>query len=149
MSVEPGEEEAFVRRLRRFLLALWLFSAVGILVELLLLGHHDQWRQKVPIALLALAVLVGTTNWFRPRGGRLLLLRAVALGLVVAGVVGVYLHLAGNAEFEREMVPTIGGLALLTEAFRGATPALAPGSLVQIGAVGWLYTLKHPGWRAQ
>jgi hypothetical protein len=66
---------------------------------------------------------------------------------VAAGVLGVYLHLRGNFEFERERDPSLGGSALLWEAMRGATPALAPGALAQLGLVGLAFAFRHPALR--
>jgi hypothetical protein len=63
---------------------------------------------------------------------------------LIAGALGVYLHYRGNVEFELEREPTLSGLALLWEAVRGATPALAPGALAQLGLLGLLYAHRHP-----
>ena len=55
------------------------------------------------------------------------------------GLLGLYLHLRGNAEFERELHPAAAGWTLWWDALRGATPALAPGALAQLGLVGLAY----------
>ena len=54
------------------------------------------------------------------------------------------LHYRGNAEFELEMMPALGGLDLFWKSMQGATPALAPGAMVQIGLVGLAYCFRHP-----
>jgi hypothetical protein len=46
------------------------------------------------------------------------------------------LHYQGNVEFERELAPDASGLPLVWEALKGATPALAPGTMMLLGAVG-------------
>ncbi|MFB3131882.1 MAG: hypothetical protein ACE10K_05095, partial [Rhodothermales bacterium] len=48
------------------------------------------------------------------------------------------------AEFELEMYPTLKGLELFWESIKGATPALAPGTMIQLGLLGWAYTYRHP-----
>jgi hypothetical protein len=62
----------------------------------------------------------------------------------VVGALGVYLHLAGNVEFALERDPSLSGVHLLWKALRGASPALAPGALAQLGLLGLLYDYKHP-----
>ena len=63
---------------------------------------------------------------------------------VLSGLVGLILHYQGNAEFELEMYPSLNGLELFWEAIRGATPTLAPGTMIQLGLLGWVYTIRHP-----
>jgi hypothetical protein len=59
-------------------------------------------------------------------------------------LVGLYLHYRGNVEFALERDPSLSGARLLWKALRGATPALAPGALSQLGLLGLLYTYGHP-----
>ncbi len=66
---------------------------------------------------------------------------------VVAAALGTYLHYRGNAEFEREMDDAADGLVLLWRSLRGATPALAPGALAQLGLLGLIGTYRHPALR--
>jgi hypothetical protein len=61
-----------------------------------------------------------------------------------AGLVGLGLHYQGNVEFELEMYPSMGGVDLVWEALTGATPALAPGTMVGLGLLGLAYTHRHP-----
>jgi hypothetical protein len=42
-------------------------------------------------------------------------------------------------EFERELNPDASGFSLFRDAMMGATPALAPGTMILLGAVGWAY----------
>ncbi|MBM2806157.1 MAG: hypothetical protein HW419_4050, partial [Deltaproteobacteria bacterium] len=72
-------------------------------------------------------------------------LRWLMLAFVVSGLVGVYFHFQGSAEFKLESNPTLSGMALFWEAIRGkAPPLLAPGAMVQLGLLGLVYTYKHP-----
>jgi hypothetical protein len=63
---------------------------------------------------------------------------------LLVGLLGVILHLKGNIEFATERDPSLSGIKLMWKALRGATPALAPGALAQLGLLGLLYTYKHP-----
>jgi hypothetical protein len=54
-----------------------------------------------------------------------------------SGLLGLFFHYRGNAEFELERDASLGGLALFWESITGATPALAPGSMVLLAAVGY------------
>ena len=57
---------------------------------------------------------------------------------------GFVLHFKGNLEFELERDSGLAGIALVWKVLRGATPALAPGALVQLGLLGLVFTHRHP-----
>src|SRR5829696_340666 len=133
--------------LRRALLALVLLGAAGLVLELLLLEHFESALQFIPLALLALALVSGAVLARWPSVRAIQVFRAVMLLCVFAGAVGVYLHYRGNVEFELERQPLRHGFDLFWEAVRGATPALAPGALSQLGLLGLVYTFRHPALR--
>lgn len=145
-SSPPHEPEA-LPVLRRILLAVVLVGIVGLAAELLLLEHYEDFWQWTPLALLAAGLVVGAALALRPGRGVLLAFRAVMAVYIVAGAVGAYLHLQGNAEFERESDPALTGTALFWESLHGATPALAPGALAQLGLVGLALAYRHPALR--
>lgn len=130
--------------LRRGLLALLAFGSVGLLAELVLLEHYDEPAQWIPLVLVVITLATIVWHWADGRKPSLRIFQMVMLLLVVAGMVGVFLHLQGNYEFERELSPDGGGLAFWLEVLRGATPTLAPGTLVQFGLLGLLYAYRHP-----
>ena len=130
--------------LRRFLLALVLAGAGGLALELLLLEHFDSPWQWAPLALLALVLLVGGALAARPQRRLLRTFRGLMALCTTAGLLGVYLHYRGNVEFELESDPSRGGIVLFWEAVRGATPALAPGALSQLGLLGLAVVFRHP-----
>jgi hypothetical protein len=68
---------------------------------------------------------------------------------MVAGLVGLLLHYKGNVEFELEMYPDLSGWKLFKDSMMGATPALAPGAMLQIGLVGLAWTFRHPALKPQ
>jgi hypothetical protein len=63
---------------------------------------------------------------------------------ILSGALGVYFHVRGNLEFELEMTPAAAGWLLWREVMTGATPALAPGAMVQLGLVGLAWAYRHP-----
>ncbi len=129
-----------LRLARRALLAVLLLGTVGMSVELLLLGHYEELDQLIPLVLAGLALVTLTWATVAPSGAAPHALRAVMAGFVVAGAVGVVLHFQANAEFQTEIDPTQGGLELFWKVVRAkAPPALAPGAMVQLGLLGWLY----------
>ena len=133
--------------LRGALLALVLFGALGMGLELLLLEHFESALQFIPLVLLALVLVSGAVLVRRSSVRAIQLFRAVMLLCVVAGAVGVFLHYRGNVEFELERQPLRHGFDLFWEAVRGATPALAPGALSQLGLLGLVYSFRHPALR--
>lgn len=130
--------------LRRGLLALLAFGCVGVLIELVLLEHYDEAAQWIPLGLLTITLLAIIWHWIEGRRTSLRALQVVMFLLVIAGSVGIILHLRGNIEFEEELNPGTGGLGFWMEVLRGATPTLAPGTLVQFGLFGLLYAYRHP-----
>lgn len=82
--------------------------------------------------------------WARPGRRTLLALRVVMGAYVLAAAVGLYFHYTGNAAFELEMDASLNGLDLFWKAARGATPALAPGTMAHLGLLGLLATWRHP-----
>lgn len=126
------------------LLGLFLFASAGTGAELLLLDHFEDWQQWIPLVLLAIGLVSGAVAGLRPRRRSLSAFRVVTAAFVAAGFVGLYLHYAGNVEFEREMYPALAGQDLVWEALRGATPALAPGTMIGLGFLGLLFTYRHP-----
>jgi len=134
--------------LRRMLLALVLLGAVGLLTELGLLEHFDSATQWIPLALLAMVVGAVVAVYVHGGRGTVRFFQGVMVLCVVTGAVGVWLHYRGNVEFELEREGSLRGLRLFWEAIRGATPALAPGALSQLGLLGLAYTFRHPALRA-
>jgi hypothetical protein len=123
--------------LHRLLLAIFAFGSLGTVAELLLLGHYEDVPQFIPLVLLGLGV--SSAGWYgrhpTPASGKAFQTTLVLYAL--GSVLGLVLHYRGNVEFEIERDPAIGGLTLFWEAITGATPALAPGSMLLLAAVGY------------
>ena len=130
--------------LRQLLLALVFIGVVGLEVELALLRHAESFTQWIPHVALMIGLLSTAAVYFRPGAPTLKVFRVVMLAFLAVGALGVFYHLKGNVEFALERDPSLTGVGLLWKALRGASPALAPGALAQLGLLGLLYGYKHP-----
>ena len=139
LSIDSRSSEAILALVRRALAFILVVAMVGILVELLLIEHFEDVWQLVPVALLGLGL--GALAWhaWAPGAASARVWRTVMGLFVVAGFIGFYMHYSGNVEFELEQSPNATRWVLFREAMMGATPALAPGAMIQIGLIGWLY----------
>lgn len=129
---------------RRLALGLFLLGSGGTAAELLLLEHFEDPWQWTPIALLGLGFAAGVAIALRATAGWLRVFRSLMWLYLFAGVLGIYLHLNSNVEFERELNPAVGGFDLVVDVLMGAMPALAPGQMIQVGLLGLLVMLRHP-----
>jgi hypothetical protein len=122
--------------IRRALLALFAAGALGTGLELILLGHTEQPWQWVPVTLAFAGPLAAGA--FAASGAAIgrRAFQATMVLFMLSGAVGLVLHYRGNVEFALEMQPDARGWALVEEALTGATPALAPGTMMLLGAIG-------------
>jgi hypothetical protein len=130
--------------IRTLLLALVIFTAVGLVPELLLLKHYDSATQLIPFAVLLATLVSSALAWRRPTPRSVAAFRAVMWLCVLAGVAGVVLHAKGNWEWAVERDDTLHGWPLIWKILRGATPLLAPGAMAQLGLLGLVFTHRHP-----
>ncbi len=100
--------------LRRWLLATYVVGAGGLGVELLLTEHIEGIWQQLPLWLIAASLL---TLVLRPLRRRVVLrgFQGLMVAVALCGLLGVYLHFEGKAEFKRELDPTLSGWALVWE----------------------------------
>jgi hypothetical protein len=143
----PTDEPDEGSLLRRVLLALVALTALGLTVELALLEHVESPSQWVPFVVLAAGLTSAGVVARRATPRALRVFQGVMALCVVAGLAGVVLHYRGNVEFELESDPSARGLDLVWRSLTGATPALAPGALAQLGLLGLAYAYRHPALR--
>jgi len=129
---------------RRPVLAIFVLGIAGTAVELLLLGHYEDRWQLAP--LLVIAALLIALTWYRlsssPRPVHAVrILSGLAAASALAGIV---LHYQANVEWELETTPELHGFALFREVITGALPLLAPGTMLQLGLLGLVWTFRHP-----
>lgn len=130
--------------LRRVLLALTAASAVGTVVELVLLEHFEDAWQWAPFVLCGLVLAAVAAVWLRPDRRSILALRSV-MGLAVLGsAVGAVLHLQGNWDLVAETQPDAAGAHALWETIHGGNPALASFILALMAAMATAATYRHP-----
>lgn len=135
---------AGIERWRTLLFWVLVVGVIGILAELLLLGHDDDTLQFIPLGLGAAYLLAFA--WYGAARARsaVLAVRVVSgLACVSAGV-GIFLHYRANVEWELETTPTMHGMELFREAITGSLPLLAPGAMLQLGLLGLLWSHRHP-----
>ena len=147
MMTETGRAQTTLGLLRGGLLIILLVGLVGVLIELFLLEHTDEAWQRLPIFMIIASLVV--LAWHALDRGALSVrfLQVVMWLFVLTGVIGVALHFKGNMEFELEMQPSARGAGLLWTTLKGATPTLAPGTMVQLGLIGLAYCFRHPALR--
>jgi hypothetical protein len=141
MSTEAGGTRVF-RQLLLLLIALGVFATA---IDLLLIEHHADVWQLTPIVLLGATLACAAWSALAPSRVALRVFRTLMLLLVAGGAAGLWLHLAGNLEFEREVSPGLAGGELFWKAIKGASPpSLAPAGLIHLGLLGLLFTYRHP-----
>ena len=104
------------------LLAVVAVGTAGMGVELLLLGHYKDADQLIPLGVGVFGLLA--VAWVAAFPG-LVMVRVLQFAMLLfigSGVVGATLHFQADVE----------------------APALAPGLLVQLGALGLIATYQHP-----
>jgi hypothetical protein len=138
------EPRATLSLLRGALLIILVVGLVGVLLELLLLEHFEDVWQRVPVFLLSAAIIVAGWHGFDRGALSVRALRWLMVLFIVSGAIGLFLHFDSNMQFELEMDPNMTGTPLLWASLMGAIPALAPGTMVQLGLIGLAYTLRHP-----
>ena len=128
--------------IRRLLLGLLVLGMSGTTAELWFMSHYEDWWQLIPFAGMGLSLL--TLLWFAGSRSSAAtgLFRICMLLLMVIGATGTILHYRANMEFQLEMDPTLGGMALLFKVLHAkAPPALAPGNMALFGLLGLISTL--------
>jgi hypothetical protein len=112
----------------------------GLLAELALIAHYEDVAQWIPLALLAMGILMLAADRVLARSWTQLVFQLTMVLLVAAGVLGVYFHFQGSREFQIEMDPQMRGTRLVWHVLRAKSPpTLAPGSMMQLGILGLGY----------
>jgi hypothetical protein len=131
--------------IRRVLLVILLIGLAGTTTELLLLKHHEDPAQFIPLGLIGMAFVAIAWHALDQGTASLRVFQTTMVLFIVAGVVGIYLHYRANVEFQHEVDPAIAGRELLVKAVTAKSPpALAPGSMSQLGLIGLAYAYRYP-----
>ena len=137
-------ESETLASIRTLLLGALAVGVIGTTGELILLRHIDKPPQWIPLVALVAAVPILVWHTSSPSTASVRTLQGLMLVFVALGVLGVGLHYNGNVEFERELNPSERGWMFLRKTVAGATPVLAPGSMVLLGLVGLAHAYRHP-----
>ncbi len=153
-SPRPAALGGPIETWRRIVLALVVAGSGGIAAELGLLGHYEDWSQRIPLFVLGAGTVAGVWAGLRPSRLSIRLLQGLMAAFAASGVLGVYFHFRSNFDFEVEMLmetlparaadPPLASLELVAESLRGALPTLAPLAMLQLGLLGLLVGWRHP-----
>ena len=133
-----------LNQLRRFLLMLAAFMAVGTMVELILAKHWGDAIQFLPFVLCGLSFLVIVSVLLRPQRRTVLWLRWVMAITFVGSLFGVFEHIENNIAFALELRPNAAVSDVFLGALGGANPLLAPGILAFTSVLALAATYYHP-----
>jgi hypothetical protein len=134
-----------IKAIRSTLFALLLLGMVGSGTELVLLNHMEDRLQWVPIILILIGLSASAWHGFRSTALSVRFIQWMFLAFIAAGLAGIYFHYRGSVEFRLESNPSLKGWGLFWQAiFSKAPPLLAPGSMIQLGLLGLVYTYRHP-----
>ncbi len=138
----PGSPSTTLETTRRLLLGLLVFGMAGTTTELVLMNHYEEWEQWIPFAGMAVSLVMLLWFAFSRSPGATRSFRLCMFLLMVIGATGTILHYRANMEFQLEMDPTLGGMALMFKVLHAkAPPALAPGNMALLGLLGLISTL--------
>lgn len=133
---------------RKILFGIFLIGVGGLATELWLLNHYEELDQVIPLGLAAAGAVTVLVAAIKPTPVTVRMVQVVMLLFVFSGVLGVWFHYRATTEFQLEMDPSLRGWALFRKAIVAkAPPALAPGSMIQLGLIGLAYTFRHPVFR--
>lgn len=112
---------------------------LGTFLELYLLKHYEDVWQVIPLVSIGITLLSGLILVAKKTSFGLIFFKGAVLTNALVGIIGVFLHLKENIEFEKEMTPNMPPVELWIESLSGALPVLAPGSLIALSLVGITY----------
>jgi hypothetical protein len=140
-AADNGQTLAIVRQI---ILAVLLVGMIGTLTELVLLAHYEDVAQLIPLALLALALLVLIWQLSLPSPWSVRTFQATMLLFIAAGFAGIVFHYQGSKEFQLETDPSLSGMSLFWKVVQAkAPPTLAPALMVQLGILGLAYVFTR------
>ena len=129
-------------RIRRVMLGVLALGIAGTTTDLLLLAHYEDAAQLIPLALLIAALPVIAWYLARPGTTSARMLQLAMGSFVIAGIIGVGLHVSGSLEFQREIDPEQSWTQLVPKVVRAkAPPMLAPGVMILMGLMGLTCTI--------
>ncbi len=126
--------------MQRMILGIFLFTLTGTAAELLLLDHIEGIWQLIPLILMGFSLLVLAWLQLSKSFMSIRVFQGTMMLFIASGIIGSWQHFSGNREFELEMYESMKGWELFWESMKGAFPVLAPGTMIALGLIGWVYT---------
>ena len=148
MADEAASTRSIESRLRLWLLLLVAAVYPGTVVELILEKHYDKLLQFIPFALCIAGFMTVAFVVVRAAPLTIWLMRGVMFVTMPVTLFGMWEHLDGNMDFQREIRPNADMWEQLNNAIHGAAPLLAPGILALAAGVALIATYGHPALQA-
>jgi hypothetical protein len=131
--------------MRPLILAVLFIGVFGMGAELLLLQHTGSFSELIPLALVGLALIILTWHAISRHRASVRAVQGIMGLFLIAGVAGIALHYQSSMEFKLETNAALSGWPLFWAVMSAKTPpALAPGSMIQLGLLGLVYSYRHP-----
>lgn len=125
--------------MRKFILSIFFVISLGAGLELILLDHIEDIWQWIPLIVMGISFPLILSIHFEWIAGLEKIFGILMYISAASAALGLFFHLKANFEFEQEMYPALGKLELFLKSLKGATPSLAPGTMLAIGMIGILY----------
>ena len=112
---------------------------VGLLADLLLIGHDEGALQLIPLVALSLGSIAMLANVLTEALVVVAIGRIILVGIAACGVLGMWFHYQANAAFQQEMDPSLVGFDLFWNTLRTKSPpAIAPGQMALLSMMALL-----------
>lgn len=126
-------------RLKLFFASIFLYI-VGLIIELILIDHYESNKQIIPLSVLSVSFIAFILHGTFKNKTTQNIFRILMILSIISGFLGIYFHFVGNMEFEMELHPGASTAEWMMESIKGATPLMAPGSIIGLGLFGLIYT---------
>jgi hypothetical protein len=136
--------------MRPLILAILFVGLFGMGAELLLLQHTGSVWELIPLVLIGLALVILTWHAITEHPASIRSVQGIMGLFLIAGVAGIALHYQSSMEFKLETNAALSGWPLFWSVMTAKTPpALAPGAMIQLGLLGFVYSYQHPARYAE
>ena len=134
-----GSADLVLATASNLLLIILVLCLVGTIAELLLLRHMGSGWEYIPIVIVGLSFPALAWNLASKSVASRLLMKLLMAASLASGILGTWLHFNANVGYERESNPGLGLVEVYKLALGGSTPTLAPGMMIQLALVGFVF----------
>lgn len=136
--------ETILKRIRTFLLGFSIFIFAGSVFELIFLNHTRETLQWTPFILSGVGILLAAWMLVKPTAQKVRIVRIGMWIVLLGGIFGMGVHIFVNLEPFIEGGRSASFGQLITTAFGGRNPLLAPGVLSMAAVTALTALYKHP-----